>query len=306
MFRLWLFFLFLCSCGPSEVRSPVLPEVQSAALREQIARVKPLLLWCDGVPAFPRKHNIDGRANCDVGDGLSTLGRVALDSDGEYLSVVHAAIDSAGRPWRAPSYVGKHTDPNSFSRDQLMGVLEVTRASKNVSAINRILAYVKRTGRLCPGDSRCDITPSMQVLINQALGKDISKTERRIDEETIKLEAATVPKGYQTYLVARKLMLHIRYGTLTTQYIKAADTLKKRFPNSLFIRTVYEISHNGKFLSIADDLAACLSTWKESGLGWVGEGLEQTCPVASHGAELVSLGEFLLGLESNSGMIEVP
>jgi hypothetical protein len=287
-----LLTLLLSACGSAV--TPAKPTADYPELRAQVERVEPMLLWCDGGVAFPRKNNVTKQPMCDVGDSVSTTGAVLLLGGIGDFSVINRSIEADGRPWRHPSYVKRDTN-NSFSRDQLLGVLEATVATKNKAPLKRLLGYISRTGKLCPDatDGKCDYTDSVKVLAKDVMGEKVSKLDRAKDELTILAEAHVTKADYTSYLVARKLFLHYRTKTTSAGYTKAVDVLKSRFPNSLHIRTLYAVYHGKSLKSIANDLTACLAKWQKPGLDWFGNELNG-CTGREQGAELVALSKTLL------------
>jgi len=276
------------SCGTQVSGSN--PSVVSERLTAQIERMTPLLAWtCDGrVPA--RRHGVD----CSVeGDAVSITGWALLHGKLGEWSAISESIDANGRPWRNPERLGLD-DPNSFSRDQMLGLLEGSIASGDRARLQSVVRYVQETGRLCPGDDRCNITGAIIELWRLVLGEKVSEAERAVNGWTIEVEAMNVPAGYQSHLVARKIMLHAQLGTLTTSYAKAAATLRRRFPASLFVRTVDAVANGGDFVAIADDLATCVERWEEPGNAWIGEEIERGCQARSYGHEYVALAKYLL------------
>lgn len=276
--------LILASCG-AQVASHT-PQKDYPELRAQVERVEPLLAWtCDGmIPA--RRHDFP----CiKEGDGISMLGRWILDSgDMAKRAAIKASIGPNGRLWRNPERVG-NDDANSASRDALMGLIE----SGDVPSIKRVAAYIKANGRLCPGDDRCDMTPSMRMLLEESLGVGHSTAEKLFDAETIHIEAMTAPANYRAYLVARKLMLKVRLKTLTVGHAKVAKELYNRFPKNPFFMAVNAAANGKSFDPVAKALTACLSRWKAPGSDWWGNAMDG-CTDKQQGHEIVALSKFLL------------
>lgn len=288
-----LLTILFSSCG-AQIASHA-PQKDYPALRAQVERVEPLLLWCDGGVAFPRKNNITKQPLCDVGDSVSTTGAVLLFGGIGDFSVIDRSIEANGRPWRHPSYVQRDTN-NSFSRDQFLGVLEATVASKNKAPLKRLLGYVSRTGKLCPDatDNKCDLTPSVQTLLKYVTGQKVVVLERELDENTILAEVHTAPIGYRVYLTARKLRLIHVTGHSTAGYGKSVSVLHSRFPNSFYIRILNAMYFGKSFDPIANDLTACLERWQVTGKDWFGDALEKGCTDKHQGADLVSMARYLL------------
>jgi hypothetical protein len=277
--------LLLVSCGKKSI-DPV--RIEHAGLRAQIARIEPLLEWRCGLPTEPN------RTDCS-GDGISMAGRCFLDSgDTSRLPHVLASFGADNRPYRNsdhPEYSG-----NSFSRDALMGILEITAATKDFAALDKLEDYVSRTGRLCPGDDRCDITPSMRLLMKEARGYKPTLVERIQDEATIQGEAVSNPPTYRTYLVIRKLRIKLETKNVTAGYHAAIDAVLKRYPSGIFQRIVgakYRESE-AELTSAADALERCMVKWDNAGDDWIGNAIDKECADAPQGHDLVSLGKFIL------------
>lgn len=279
-----LLTLLLSACGASV--APHTPQKDYPELRAQVERVEPLLAWtCDGM--IPARRN--GFPCLKEGDGVSMLGRWILDSgDVAKRAAIKASIGPDGRLWRNPERVG-NDDANSASRDALMGLLE----SGDKESIKRVAAYIKDTGRLCPGDDRCDMTPSMRMLLEESLGVSHSTAEKLFDVETIHIEAMTAPANYRAYLVARKLMLKIRLKTLTVGHAKVAKELYDRFPKNPFLQAVNAAANGKSFDPVAEALTACLEKWQKPGDDWWGNAMGG-CTDKQQGHELVALGKYLL------------
>lgn len=288
-----LLTLILASCGAAV--TPSKPEKDYPLLRAQVERVEPLLLWCDGGVAFPRKNNVTKQPLCDVGDSVSTTGAVLLLGGIGDFSVIDRSIDANGRPWRHPSYVGRDTN-NSFSRDQFIGVLEASWASKKFAPLKRLQGYISRTGKLCPDatDNKCDLTPSVKTLLKYVTGQKVGFAERELDENTILAEAHTAPASYRAYLISRKLRLIHLTGHSTAGYGKSVSVLYSRFPNSFYVRILNAMYFGKSFDPIASDLTACLERWQVVGKDWFGDALEKGCTDKHQGADLVSLARYLL------------
>jgi len=280
--------LLIVACG--KPAAPSFPVIVSERLSAQIERMTPMLAWtCNGrVPT--NRQGIDCYRE---GDAISTTGWTLLYGKLGAWSAISDSIDESGRPWRNPDRVGRD-DANSFSRDQMLGLLEGTLASGDRARLQSVVRWVQSQGRLCPGDDRCNLTGGIIELWRLVLGEKVSEAERVINGLTTEVEAMNAPAGYQVHLIARKIMLHANLGTLTTSHANAAATLRRRFPESLFVRTVDAVANGGDFALLADDLAACMERWEGPGNAWIGEEIERGCQNRSYGHEYVSLAKYLL------------
>lgn len=293
-----LLALVLTACGSlSAPKAPRLPAETSERLSAQVHRMKPLLQYtCDGrVPA--RRQGFDCVRE---GDAVSITGWSLLYGRLGEWGAIEESIDGTGRPWRNPLRVGGDDD-HSFSRDQLLGLLEGTIASGNRKGLFAVMRYVHETGKLCPGDSRCNLTGSTMLLAKLTAGEEVSEAERATDEWVTLLEAKNTPAGYQAHLISRKIMLHAFLGTLTEDYSRAAAILAGRFPKSLFVRTTDAVANRKDFGRIAEDLATCMASWEAPGNAWIGEEIEHGCQKRSYGHEYVALAKFLLSDRESLG-----
>lgn len=283
--KLILAALLLVSCGKKSI-DPV--RIDHAGLRAQIARIEPLLEWRCGLPTEPN------RSDCS-GDAVSMAGMAAIN--GGFVEVyphILASFGADNRPYRnseLPEYSG-----NSFSRDALMGILEITAATKDFAALDKLEDYTRRTGRLCPGDDRCDITPSMKLLMREARGYRPNALERAQDEVTIQAEALSTPPTYRTYLVLRKLRIKLETGNVTAGYQAAVDAIVKRFPQGIFQRIIaakYRESES-QLNSTADALERCMMKWDTAGSDWVGNAIDKECVDKSQGHEMVAMAKWII------------
>jgi hypothetical protein len=280
--------LMVLGCGRKEAKTP---GVTSPNLEAEVARVEPMLLWgCD----MPTEA---GRSDCS-GDGMSMAGRWLLDGgpDSRVWEAVKASIGEEGRPWRAPDRVGKQPS-DSFSRDGFLGLLESTVAMKDKGPLEKVWAYAKRTGKLCPDatDGRCDVTPGVSILAREVLGEFVGSAERVADEATMTAEAIGAPGNYRAYLVARKIHLKARLGTLTRGYCHAVVVLRDHFPKNVFFRVVDAECGRGAWQPIAEAVSRCLGAWKNPGKEWTWNAGNSECIADSQGHELVSMAKYLLG-----------
>ncbi|MBF0299483.1 MAG: hypothetical protein HQK51_12230 [Oligoflexia bacterium] len=281
-----------------------IPKVDNQELQQQINRISPNLLWCDGQATGTDSNNVDHRPNCDVGDAASESGHFTLV--GQFSNeegIFNAMRNSFGlddQPFRAPSYVGKDSS-NEFSRDQTLGFIEATVAGLPYSeGLERIERYYNRNGSLCPNasDNRCVLTPSMWIYFKDLSGRNVTQLERFLDEQMLNLEASENPLNYRSYLVSRQVFLKAMMGKLTSSYAQAMKTLYKRAPKNLWFRTVYHVTNGGTntdFENVAKSLVECMKTWNQPGTTFLWSEGNVECTQGLYGHELVSLGHFLLG-----------
>jgi hypothetical protein len=134
----------------------------------------------------------------------------------------------------------------------------------------------------------------VRTLFKDVLGEKVTTAERAFDAETIALEAESVPANYQAYLVARKVMLHIKTDTMTKGYARAIKRLSKRYPESLYIEAVNNIANGEDNKHLTRALTECLDKWVKPGPDWFGSAINRHCTDRMQGNELVALGKFLL------------
>ncbi|MBF0364124.1 MAG: hypothetical protein HQK50_01050 [Oligoflexia bacterium] len=281
-----------------------LPHVKNTELREQINRMLPKLLWCDGQATGPAANNVDGRPNCDVGDAASESGHLTLVGQfpnvQEIFSALKKSFAADDQPFRAPSYVGRDAR-DAFSRDQTLGMIEATVAGfPYEDGLARIERYYNRTGKLCPesSDNRCIMTPTMWIYFKDLSRRLVSKRERVLDEQMLNIEAGVNPLNYRSYLVSRQIFIKARMGKLTDAYAGAMKNLYTRAPNNMWFRTVYHVTNGGSdvdFEKIAESLVSCMKQWHEPGLEFLWNEGNVECVQGTYGHELVALAYFLLG-----------
>jgi len=277
-------FLLLTACGSKD---PHDPSTGSEALRAEAERVSAGLLWGCDLPSEA------GRTDCS-GDGMSMGGSVLLDGGAQNYPQVWAAmkssVDAQGRPWRNPEQVGRCTS-NCFSRDGLMGLSEGTLATGDQAPLRAVRAYWQAHGDLlCPDadDGRCHVTPSMKVIVKRVLGEKVSDLELSQDITTVTAEATTNPGNYRSYLVMRKLRLHMASGHLTPGDAHAVRILKNRFPKHLYAQYLDAAANSGNFSEVQKGLLTCLQQWKSPGKAWWGDHFSG-CPQDDMGHELVAM-----------------
>jgi hypothetical protein len=302
--RYILIILFLiAACGKK--KTPVYPQVISEQLKFEIERIEPQLLWYQGMPALDRPNNVNGDPRADVGDSVANAGQIMLYGRANLMPGIKAAIAPDGRPYRHASYIDKDLS-STFSRDQLIGVAEATVASGDTEALLKVWQYTQaHDGKMCPisNDNRCDISPlgspSVSILVKDALGLKVTAAERAADFIIVNAEAASNPSGYRSYLVSRILFLKVFQNKLTVDYAHAAKVLSSRFPNNLWYKLLERVTHKGTpadFEAIGKDMLPCLQAWEKPGTEWAWYGYNDTkCDVVNNaGHELVFGARFLL------------
>jgi hypothetical protein len=296
--RFLILVLFLLACG--EKSTPEVSPPLADLLRNEINRMAPSLLWCDGQMTAPRNNNMDGRPNCDVGDGMAESGFLVMvgnfPNKQDILAAMGLSIAANGQPFRAPSYVGVD-NRDEFSRDQLLGLAAGTISGLDQSFLRRTRDYIRSTGSLCPNpsDSRCKLTDSMDIIMKDALGENVSSLDRSIDVTTVNAEAETVPEGYQAGLVAKKVFFQYRLNRISG-YSHAAMLLHKRFPQNLWFESVFLVTNGGKksdYESVGQKLLQCMREWESPGLHWTWS--QTSCKgKEAVGQELIALAYLLI------------
>lgn len=302
--KMFLFAMLFTACACGRSKSSVLPDVSSEALEREIARIAPQLPWACGLPVEA------GRSDCS-GDGVSMGGWVGLVGDlwqwANPMTPFEAATSDDGRPWRASDRVDRQRG-DSFSRDGLLGHVEAATATGERALLGRVWAYVQRTGKLCPdaSDNRCDVTPSVSILVRDALGLNVAGVERAADFPVVNAEAVSAPAGYRASLVARKVHLKVRQGRLTAEYAHASRVLLKRFPKNLWYRLVERMANKGSnedFSAIGQELVTCMERWEQPGKEWAWHTGTEACGPAQ-GHELVAVARLLVRMKRDpSGLL---
>jgi hypothetical protein len=264
MIKLLLAMLIVVGCGGTKaVPKPNLVHQELFNLTENIERQ---LYWCEGVPTGSRKNNITLQPHCDNGDASYFFGlTILLGNIGDVNNYANF-FNANGQPFRAPSYVDKSTE-NSFSRDQLTGMLAAATKTKNITYLLKLKNYVDRTGKLCPDavDNRCDITPNMHVLMSDTLGIPVTKVERWATDDGMVAEAHTIPGNYRSMLLAYQLFVKIEQGKVSQANKNAAIILEDRFPKNLMFRVLNATMNKKSFDTIITDMIACMKVFKEPG-----------------------------------------
>lgn len=300
-----LLFVLIVACGTKK-KNTVLPEVVSQELQDEINRITPLLLWCDGGPTGDAAHDIDGRPKCNLGDNPAEIGFLTIagnfSNEHSMFEVLKQSFAPDGRPLRSPSYITQGT--NTFSRDQLLGFAEATVAGFPVAdGLARIMDYYNRTGEMCANSDACRITPGMNILVKYAMGKSVTTAEKIVEASETLIEAQTVPMNFRAGLVTKKIYTMARMGRLTTTHAKAAKIIYDKAPHNLWFRTVYGVTHNGNqafFEAIASSLVECMKLWQKPGTDWTFSKGDTQCftgEAGVYGHELVALGHLLLNVQ---------
>ena len=301
-----IFSLSFIACGYKDASFAVADPV-NAELTQEINRIEPQLLWCDGGVALARPNDRTGTPNCGVGDGMHFTG-IILSSPtwtnyNAMINSIRNSISPEGRPFRAPSYLQIKDPVDSFSRDQLMGLIHYLITSHDNELAERFRLYLKNNDhKLCPtaSDNRCELLITEKELINDVYAHLGMSTEyhvnRWLDEQTTIIEAKTVSKGYQMNLVAQKVFLEARLGRLTRNYASAVSILRNRQPDNLqfvYLDNLLTNYNEGVNNYVGNMLLPCLRSWTTPGTEWVWSKEDIRCE-GSAGHELVWLAKLVV------------
>jgi hypothetical protein len=284
--------LLLTACSSKKVE-PATPIITlHDQLQTEIDRIKPNLKWCNGFAV---------NSICNYGDShyrtgqLFLLGAFTEQKESAFASYA-ASIDEDGRPWRGPA---KDETPNSYSRDQTLGLVMATLGGIDKSLLQRVYDYAKRSNALCPDatDTRCMMTPSIEVVIRDTLGLSVDKALRNIADAQLITDSHTAKPNYQAALVMQYVMIKANQGQLNSYHSISSEVIKSKIPNNLYAQTVYLVAHNGtpeQFQDVGVKLLACLKTTIGGGIHALWEQGNIECRDDIYGQEVIALAQFLM------------
>jgi hypothetical protein len=291
---------------------PTLPTITNVELRNEITRIEPQLLFCDGEPVPPGNNAVTGRPNCNSGDSMLIAGLYYSSKPlPEIATAIKDSFAEDGQPYRSPEHKRGKDSLDAFSRDQTLGFLSYCLNSKDFETCNTFYQYIKANDyKACPKDSdgRCNIYPSVMFVLGSVWGANgwsippeanPSQLERAIDEKITREEAATNKPGFRVHLVSLKLWLRGETGTLTNEYRKAIRTLAIREPNNLWYMYLDTVYNNGpeSLESISTKLLEHMKAWNPNGNPHHWSWAEQNRHAEAMGHDYIFLAEKLLKKE---------
>ena len=281
---IFLAVFLLASCGAKSLKPS---SVDYPALAAEVARVEPLLSWRCGAPVASNVQD-----ECDL-DSASMLGAYIYNAgEPERYETMLAMLDN-GVPTRAPNK--PVFEPGRFSRDAALGYVQASVGAGNPALVRALDAYISATGRLCAGDDRCNLTPSVRLLIHEAMGYKPTLAERALDEATIATEASTTPPSYRTYLVLRKLDVHFKLSGASVGYRHALDIVLKRYPQGVYQKILKAEIDGASLVPVAEHLTKCLQRFPQPRReDWIGNAIDVECSQNPMGHELVMLAKRIL------------
>lgn len=300
---------FLTACGSDRKDPSPPPQQSSQRLQEQIDRIAPQLLYCDGIATEAGFNNVSGRPDCNSGDSIlwSSL-FISGKRNASVEEAIRDSIDPSGRPFRSPEHRRSQEHQDSFSRDHYIGLLLYSVVTKDVNTIKRVYAYAALNGyNLCPSDSdsRCFLTPNMIAITSDVFRYlNIPRTpemtfNRAQDEELNKFEASR-NDGYALHLVAVKAYIRIKTGHLTESYAKTLKIIHNRKPDNPFYGYLSNLANGGsdqEYRIIEEALLKEMQVWTQgSRREWSFQRHDWSGTVKdSMGHELVMLAYILMG-----------
>lgn len=204
------------------------------------------MLKKDRMMAFSGSNNVTGDDDGDVGDSMFYTG--ILTSVGADLPGAWDCVSAEGRAYRHVSYF-EVDEEDTFSRDQLLGLLHWCISYRTGSLLSNFLAHYRKTGDMCEGtstDGRGKIRPSTWLKVGAAC--------RHLKIPTpwmyfllylfmgilLTIEALTTPLGYQQHLVSQSIWLYKRTHQDGPFVRLAARILAWRTPGNLWFRALYQ------------------------------------------------------------------
>lgn len=236
---------------PQELRARALEFIAAAPLMPHNA---------DSAPSasFPAKRRADG--TYDDGDATIFNGLLCLANIDYGCRAVAGAQGPDGRFWRSPNRVG-HSEINSFSGDQMNGVLGFLAQTRNATSLIRLLDYLQGNRISLPlpsyqldngyksclddKDNTCLVGGAAWIVIHQ-LAQGMNLTDHLpadMKDPTAKFnrppsvlvwEALLTPAGYRLHLVGIQIFLAQKLGSATSEHALAAKLLAARQPRNPF------------------------------------------------------------------------
>lgn len=199
--------IFLTACANTVERNPVLLPETAAEIARRTAETASWATWCDGYPS---------KENCNDGDSMAeSIGFLCAVGFTPSCDAVSLSVTDDGQLLRAPN---RKDMENTASRDQLFGFFaaQITRENRWLD----VKRFIKRNKKICldATDNRCEMTPitiAFMGMVHKYLGynRDISMIFNQfVWDETLLVQAQTVPTGYQLNLIAEASWMAYKFG----------------------------------------------------------------------------------------------
>ena len=188
MFKKLSLCLLLIGCGSKtpikHEASQSLPSLAADSIQDELTRIEPILLTCDGGYTKDANNTITGRPHCDTGDSilftglLSTVDPVKANTD--YRDFIANSINSDGHPYRSPEHLKACVTPEhkndascTFSRDHILGIVLNSISTGNCNSLVKVFNYAQdHFGRFCDGTmSQCSLSVASYDIIGDAYQK---------------------------------------------------------------------------------------------------------------------------------------
>lgn len=227
---LLLAVLFLCApvlrgCGGSS--SNAVPDTRREEIRALASSIRSWASVCKGEAS---------KGGCDQGDNTLWNGLLCASGEAWACDAVRKMQEPEGWVRRSGSRVGDTTELNPTSRDMTLGFALYVQQTGDRAAAERLLAYVKRTGRLAPRcDHRC--VPSPLVLNSLRVAGGIGEG-RVVDHLFVQQNAKAAPAGYPRHLAMVQIWIRKRAGWGGPLLEDGAKHLVKQEPENAFFRFV--------------------------------------------------------------------
>jgi hypothetical protein len=266
--------------------------VPSVSLESEIQRLQSNLLWEDGVPV-PHLGN-------DKGDVIYRSSHLCMlapelcfrEGENNILEFVERTIQPDGRPTRSPEWSDFHNS-DSFSRDQLTGLILFKETDLLAPIyLTSVYGYYTRTGKLCSdaSDTRCSLTPAIEVLWKDALGLEVSYVKRSLANTQLWLDFQTGTDNFRLTLLATHLFIKNLQGKIEPTHLTLLESIRNRSPRNLFYRYLDSVLNKKDTSALRDDLLSCMIIQNGGGIHWAFEqSSENWCRPGLYGHELVAL-----------------
>lgn len=290
--------LIFGACGSAKKVEPTKPVITlHEQLQTEIDRIKPNLNWCKGfaINSDPVKCNT-GDSHYRTGQ-LFLIGAFPEQKEAAFASYAQS-IDEDGRPWRGPA---KDETPNSYSRDQTLGLTMATLGGLDKRILEKVYGYYQRTGKICPDSQSdaCRMTPGLEVIIRDTLGLEVNNSQRNVGDAQILADAHIATPNYRSALIMQSVMVKAVQRQLNTTHAAAIKVILNKIPNNLYAQTVYLVAHKGtpqQFQEVAVKLLSCLKTTIGGGIHAMWEQGDRECREDIYGQEVIALAQFLMGI----------